>query len=269
MQDHRRQLTRTTLIFLVVVSFIPAVTRADWAVTAFDRQAGATGAIEYRHYSLGERTSGSKAEVQLALFSTQSATLRMIDQPNLDRRLAEISEKYRHQHVLRPYRLHLVDVPVWRLATDVRRGERRWPVVFDFLPLLGTVAPTRCPTCDAHSPLVATKTHLGCDTCVPAKTPPVRPAPAAEKPQRARNAPPAKAGAGPAPVPKRQPCDDTPVMDRKRPDAPRAPAAPSTGRPGAPARPGAALGGAAVEAARTSRGVRRPRGRPLAGLRAE
>ena len=88
-----------------------------------------------------------------------------------DRRLAEITEKYQHRHELHPYRLHLLDIPVWRLATDVRRGDRRWPVTFDYLPLLGTVAPTRCPACDVHAPLVATKTHLGCTTCVPAKQP--------------------------------------------------------------------------------------------------
>ena len=103
-----------------------------------------------------------------------------------DRRLAEINEKYRHQHVLRPYRLHLVDVPVWRLATDVRRGERRWPMVFDYLPLLGVVAPTRCPTCGAHSRLVATKTHLVCEACTPATPSPVRVAPVVEKPQHER-----------------------------------------------------------------------------------
>jgi uncharacterized protein YigE (DUF2233 family) len=77
------------LAFLFVL-FLPAATRADWAVTALDRQAGATGAIEYRHYSLGEATSGSRVELQLALFSNQSATLRVIDQPDFDRRLAEV-----------------------------------------------------------------------------------------------------------------------------------------------------------------------------------
>jgi hypothetical protein len=95
-----------------------------------------------------------------------------------DRRMAEIEEKYRHRHELRPYRLQLVDIPVWRLDTDVRRGDRRWPVTFDYLPLTGTLAPTRCPACDAHAPLVATKTGLRCTSCVPPKPEP----PAAAKP---------------------------------------------------------------------------------------
>ncbi len=159
-----------------------------------------------------------------------------------DRRLAEINEKYRHQHELRPYRLHLVDVPVWRLATDVRRGERRWPMIFDYLPLLGVVAPTRCPTCGAHSPLVATKAQLVCAACTPVTPSPVRLAPVVEKPQHdgvARNVAPTKARVAPAPpAPKRRSRDPLPA-DRKRPGvAPGTPAAAGAAQrpfvPGAP-----------------------------------
>ena len=156
-----------------------------------ERVAEITRATEYYAAALAaidKRRGGADARRRALLDARAQATIG-----ERDRRLAEISEKYRHQHVLRPYRLHLVDVPVWRLATDVRRGERRWPMVFDYLPLLGTVAPTRCPTCGAHSPLVATKTHLGCERLLPATTPPVRLAPVAEKPRHeraARNVPP-------------------------------------------------------------------------------
>jgi uncharacterized protein YigE (DUF2233 family) len=78
----------TALALLFVFSFLPAATRADWAVAALDHQPGAGGAIEYRRYSLGEKSSGIAAELQLALFSSQKAALRIIDQPNFDRRLA-------------------------------------------------------------------------------------------------------------------------------------------------------------------------------------
>ncbi|HEX5119718.1 MAG TPA: hypothetical protein VFW65_31405 [Pseudonocardiaceae bacterium] len=113
-----------------------------------------------------------------------------------DRRLAEVTEKYQRRHELRPYRLHLIDLPVWRLATDVRRGDRRWPVTFDYLPLLGTVAPTRCPACDAHAPLVATKTHLGCATCVPAKQPAATSPATTPTPKPAASRPPATSKPG-------------------------------------------------------------------------
>jgi outer membrane murein-binding lipoprotein Lpp len=140
-----------------------------------------------------------------------------------DRRLTEIDEKYRHRHELRPYRLHLVDVPVLRLATDVRRGERRWPLVFDYLPLLGTFAPTRCPSCDAHAPLVATKAQLGCTTCVPVRVaePPVAPPP--PKP-----APTVKSTPRPAPAvtPAPKPLTGKPAQEKpaaRRPAAPPSP----------------------------------------------
>jgi hypothetical protein len=203
-----------------------------------ERAAEIARATEYYAAALAaidKRRTGADEQRQALLDARAQATVG-----ERDRRLAEISEKYRHQHVLRPYRLHLIDVPVWRLATDVRRGERRWPMIFDYLPSLGTVAPTRCPTCDAHSPLVATKTHLGCGTCVAATTPPLRLAPVAEKPrpQRApRNGLPTGTAAALKPAPERQPRDNTPATDRKRPDATaaavRAPAVPNTVGPGA------------------------------------
>ena len=208
-----------------------------------ERVAEITRATEYYAAALAaidKRRGGADAQRRALLDARAQATIG-----ERDRRLAEISEKYRHQHVLRPYRLHLVDVPVWRLATDVRRGERRWPMVFDYLPLLGTVAPTRCPTCDAHSPLVATKTHLGCGTCVPATTPPAPPGPggretAARTCGTERGCRPGPRAA-PEPAHKRQPRDNTPATDRKRPGAApaalRAPAVPNTVGPVAARRP--------------------------------
>lgn len=75
---------------LVCAFSFSAVARADWAVTSLKRQPGANGAVEYLHYSLGKADSGSEAEVRLALFSRRNATLRVIDQPASDRRLAEV-----------------------------------------------------------------------------------------------------------------------------------------------------------------------------------
>ncbi|PKW15655.1 hypothetical protein [Saccharopolyspora spinosa] len=136
-----------------------------------------------------------------------------------DRRLAEIGEKYRHQHKLRPYRLHIIDLPAWRLATDIRRGDRRWPVVFDYLPLLGDLAPTRCPNCDVRAPLVATKTHLGCSACSPVKTtpPPAAPSP----PSRNQAAQPTRENPGKTPktVPTKEKAAAPPRADRKQPVA--------------------------------------------------
>lgn len=132
--------------------------RAEEIARATDYYAAALAAID-------KRRADADPHRAALLDSRAQATLA-----ERDRRLAEITEKYRRSHALRPYRLQLIDLPAWRLATDIRRGDRRWPLTFDYLPLLGTVASTRCPNCQTHARLVAAKTHLGCTTCLPAAT---------------------------------------------------------------------------------------------------
>ena len=70
--------------------FLLTAARADWAVTSLERQSGPNGALEYRRYSLGEADSGNKVEVQLALFSSKSAALRVIDRPGFEHHLAQV-----------------------------------------------------------------------------------------------------------------------------------------------------------------------------------
>lgn len=142
--------------------------------------------------SIDKRRTGADPKRVALLDARAQATIA-----ERDRRLAEIDEKYRHRHTLRIYRLHVVDVPVWRLATDVRRGDRRWPLTFDYVPVLGTVAPVRCPTCRAHAPLVATKAQLACTDCAPAPATQVTPPPPARKPA----ARPASTDPGPVSMP--------------------------------------------------------------------
>jgi hypothetical protein len=172
------------------------------ALTALDKRR--VGADSRRQELLDSRTAATRAE--------------------RDRRLAEINEKYRHHHELRPYRLHLINIPVLRLATDVRRGERRWPLVFDYLPLLGTVAPTRCPHCDAPAPLVATKTQLGCTTCVPIRT--TTPTPPTPKPAPTPQPTPTKNPAPSVPQPTTRPVQPAAVAPRKTPTGPFLPGKP-------------------------------------------
>lgn len=132
------------------------------------------------------------------------------------RRIAETREKYQASHQVRPYRLHLYEVPVWRLPVDVRRGDRRYPLTLDWLIPLGRFADIACPHCGADGQLVATKTRLGCAGCVSRPTvqiapePPRPPArPAATKPDQA---------AAPRLTPKKQ---ASPV--RAQPGAPLSP----------------------------------------------
>ncbi len=85
------------------------------------------------------------------------------------RRLAEIAEKYEARHMIRPYRLHVMLVPALRVPADVLRGDRRYPMSFDWLMPAGAYAPVRCPSCDGEAPLVAGKLKLGCEICLPPK----------------------------------------------------------------------------------------------------
>jgi hypothetical protein len=82
------------------------------------------------------------------------------------RRLAEIEEKYQATHEIKPYRLHLVQVPMLRCPVEVLRGSRRYPLVLDWLLPVSCFADLRCPACGEPEPLVAGKTMLGCERCL-------------------------------------------------------------------------------------------------------
>ncbi len=82
-----------------------------------------------------------------------------------DRRRREIEDEYRPRHEIRPFRLHLVHVPAFSLAVDVRRGQRAFPFELTWIPLAGEFAQPRCPACGAGAPLVAGRDRLGCAGC--------------------------------------------------------------------------------------------------------
>jgi hypothetical protein len=152
------------------------------------------------------------------------------------RRIAEIEEKYQARHAIRPYRLHVLLVPALRVPADVLRGDRRYPMRFDWLLPAGACAPVRCPSCDGEAPLVAGKLKLGCETCLPQKPPAAAPSAAkpavpgaSSAPTPGRPAPATPRGARPAsaaePVPpsaKPVPPDAKPVPPKARPVPPRA-----------------------------------------------
>lgn len=96
------------------------------------------------------------------------------------RRIEETRQKYQASQQIRPYRLHIYEIPVWRLPVDVRRGDRRYPLTLDWLIPLARFADVACPHCGADGQLVATKTRLGCADCVP--RPPITLAPEPARP---------------------------------------------------------------------------------------
>jgi hypothetical protein len=126
------------------------------------------------------------------------------------RRLEEIAEKYRGTYETQPFRLHLLRMPALQLPAQVRRGDRRYPLVLTWVPAAADFLPVRCPSCARHAPLDAGKTKLGCISChtkveaIPPQRPPANsPLPdggqAPAKPATGSRAesPPAKGGAAP------------------------------------------------------------------------
>jgi uncharacterized protein YigE (DUF2233 family) len=69
---------KPALYFAVAVLLLGSA-RADWTVAATEKERGGGGRVERRHIVLTE--NGDEAMVELALFPTKSATLRVIDNP--------------------------------------------------------------------------------------------------------------------------------------------------------------------------------------------
>lgn len=158
---------------------VPALTEAHRLIdaAAIERRAGLAGQLAEAHAAERARATGYYDDAVAGIerrLATASADRRAVLQARLSstreeqaRRLAEIAEKYQARHQIRPFRLHVVAVPALRLPVHVRRGERRYPTHFDWLLPAATYAPIRCPACSSGTPLVATKTKLGCASCAP------------------------------------------------------------------------------------------------------
>lgn len=81
------------------------------------------------------------------------------------RRRREIEDEHQPRHELRPFRLHLVHVPAYVLAVDIRRGRQAFRCELAWVPGAEEFAPVRCPACGANEPLTATRERLGCRAC--------------------------------------------------------------------------------------------------------
>jgi len=71
--------------------------RADWTVTESRTERGSVAAVEHRRIVLTESESDERATLDLALFSTKSATLRVIDNPAGN---DELAAAMRREHCL-------------------------------------------------------------------------------------------------------------------------------------------------------------------------
>lgn len=68
---------RTVVLLLAVAS----AARADWKVLSVESEPGRAG-IQYQHVAVEETAAGRRADLDLAIFSAKSCTLRVIDSPD-------------------------------------------------------------------------------------------------------------------------------------------------------------------------------------------
>jgi exopolysaccharide biosynthesis protein len=61
--------------------FLASAARAEWTVAPSEAQTSAVAGLEHRRVVLTQSEMGEEAKLDLALFSTKSATLRVIDNP--------------------------------------------------------------------------------------------------------------------------------------------------------------------------------------------
>src|SRR3954468_3429303 len=68
--------------------------RAAWTINSSENEPGSAAAIEHRRVVLANNANGEEARLDLALFSTKTAIVRVIDNPGGDE-LAEVMRRLR------------------------------------------------------------------------------------------------------------------------------------------------------------------------------
>jgi exopolysaccharide biosynthesis protein len=85
----RVSLTAALLVLSLTAS------HGEWTVGSSDTETSAVAGVEHRRVVLGDAVSGEEATLDLALFSTKNATLRVVDNPKGDYDLASVMRRSR------------------------------------------------------------------------------------------------------------------------------------------------------------------------------
>ena len=82
----RRQIQRNALLLASLI--LAQIASADWQVASAERESSLVAGVEHRHIVL--QNSSGRATIDLAFLPTNSATLRVIDNPNGSENLADV-----------------------------------------------------------------------------------------------------------------------------------------------------------------------------------
>jgi uncharacterized protein YigE (DUF2233 family) len=77
----------------VLALFLVGSARADWAVTSSQTERATAPGVEHRRVILTESNADEEATLEIALFTTKSATLRVIDDPAGEENLAAVMRR--------------------------------------------------------------------------------------------------------------------------------------------------------------------------------
>jgi exopolysaccharide biosynthesis protein len=80
-----------TLLFLLLAR----LASAEWSVSSSEAEKGSAPGVEHRHVLLAETGNGDEAALDLALFSTKSAVVRVTDNPAGNEDLASVMRRVR------------------------------------------------------------------------------------------------------------------------------------------------------------------------------
>jgi uncharacterized protein YigE (DUF2233 family) len=83
------------LAAISLACLVAASARADWTVSSSKTDKSQAAGVEHRRVLVADSVSGDDATIDLALFSTKTATLRVIDNPNGEDDLAAVMRRTR------------------------------------------------------------------------------------------------------------------------------------------------------------------------------
>jgi exopolysaccharide biosynthesis protein len=86
---------RISLAGTLFILLLAPLAKAEWSVTSSEAEKGSTAAVERRHVVLAEADTGSEATLDLAVFPTKSATLRVVDNADGNEDLASAMRRTR------------------------------------------------------------------------------------------------------------------------------------------------------------------------------